>query len=128
MAKLSYDCTKCPAYCCAIYERVLVKKRDIKRLAEHFNLTVEETEKRYIKRYKKEKILRRKNDPVLKTKSCIFLDLKTRGCTIYHARPETCHDYPVTKRCAYYDLLSFEREQQDDPTALPLIQITFKEE
>ncbi len=128
MAKPTYDCTECPAYCCAIYERVLMKSRDIKRLAKHFNLTIEETEKRYIKRYKDEKILKRKKDPLLNAKSCIFLNLKTRGCGIYHARPETCHDYPVTKRCPYYDLLSFEREQQDDPKTLPLVQITFKTE
>ena len=30
-------------------------------------------------------------------------------------------------RCAYYDVLQFERRQQDDDTVLPLIQITFRE-
>jgi hypothetical protein len=27
-----FDCTKCPAFCCSIYERVQVTKRDITRL------------------------------------------------------------------------------------------------
>lgn len=125
MAKPAYDCTKCPAYCCSIYDRVLLKPRDLKRLAKHFNTSVEEVEKRYTKKYKDETILRRKYDPLLETKACIFLDLETRGCMIYHARPGTCHEFPITKRCAYYDLLSFEREQQDDPKALPIVKITF---
>lgn len=126
MPKLKFDCTKCPAYCCVIYDRVLVKPRDLKRLAKYFNMSVEEAEKRFTKKYKDEMILRRKYDPHLEAKACMFLDLKTRGCTIYHARPGTCHEFPVTDRCAYYDLISFEREQQDDQTALPLIKITFR--
>jgi hypothetical protein len=125
MAKPTYDCTKCPAYCCSIYDRVLVKPRDLKRLAKHFNISIEEAAKRYTKRYKNEMILRRKKDPLLQTYACMFLDVETRGCMIYHARPETCREFPITKRCAYYDLLSFEREQQDDPTTLPLVKIAF---
>jgi hypothetical protein len=38
-----------------------------------------------------------------------------------------CREFPITTRCAYYDLLKFEREQQDDPNALPIVQITFRE-
>ena len=30
-------------------------------------------------------------------------------------------------RCAYYDVLQFERRQQDDETVIPLVQITFRE-
>ena len=36
----SYDCTKCPAYCCS-YERIIVNKRDLNRLAKHFDVDVE---------------------------------------------------------------------------------------
>ena len=35
----SYDCTKCPAYCCS-YEHIGVSKRDINRLARHFEIDV----------------------------------------------------------------------------------------
>ena len=123
--RLSYDCSKCPAYCCAIYERVGVKQRDLARLARHFGVSTEVAEKRYTKRYGKERVLRRQLDPVL-GRACRFLNLETRGCTIYEARPDACRAYPGLSRCRYYDVLQFEREAQDDPDALPLVQITFR--
>lgn len=120
-----YDCEKCPAYCCSVYERVAVGDKDLKRLAKHFNLSLEEAERQFTKKWEDERILKRKADPVLGS-ACRYLDLKTRGCTIYEARPDTCRDYPVQKRCAYYDLYRFEMRQQDDKTVLPLIQIEFR--
>src|SRR5438105_2561270 len=36
----AYDCSKCPAYCCS-YDRILVNKRDLKRLAKHFGVDEE---------------------------------------------------------------------------------------
>lgn len=120
-----YDCLKCPAYCCSVYDRVQVTPRDIKRLAKHFGVTPEVASQRFTKKYgSKERVLKRKADPVL-GQACSFLDHETRGCTIYHARPLVCREFPVTSRCAYYDLLRFERTQQDDKNVLPLIKITF---
>jgi Fe-S-cluster containining protein len=121
-----FDCTKCPAYCCAIYDRVQVMKRDVKRLAKYFGVTVETATRRYTKMYQGERVLRRTKDPIF-GKACIFLDRETRGCTIYHARPQVCREYPARSRCSYYDLLQFERKQQDDPNVVPLVQITFHE-
>jgi Fe-S-cluster containining protein len=80
---------------------------------------------RYTKIYEKERVLRRKKDPLF-GQACQFINPETRGCTIYDARPAVCREFPNTKRCAYYDLLSFEREQQDDPKVIPLVKITFK--
>ena len=37
--RVYFDCSKCPAYCCSVYERVQVSKRDLNRLARHFGLT-----------------------------------------------------------------------------------------
>jgi hypothetical protein len=37
-----------------------------------------------------------------------------------------CREFPITTRCAYYDLYMFEKEQQDDPDTLPVVQITFR--
>jgi len=122
--RLNFDCSKCPAYCCSIYDRVQVTKRDIKRLAKHFDLTLEVATKRFTKVWENERILRRKYDPIF-GQACHFLDPQTRRCTIYHARPLTCREFPSTSRCAYYDLLRFERNQQDDPDVLPLVKITF---
>ena len=125
--KVYYDCAKCPAYCCAIYDRVQVTKRDIKRLARHFDVTYEVAERRYTTKWQDEPVLRRKADPIF-SKACKFLDPQTRGCTIYHARPAVCREYPARSRCAYYDLLQFERRQQDDETVVPLVQITFRDD
>ena len=123
--KVQYDCSKCPAYCCSIYERVEVTKRDLNRLAKYFGMTVEAVEKRYTKMHSGERVLRRKKDTIFGM-ACQFLDRETRGCTIYHGRPQVCREYPARTRCSYYDLLQFERRQQDDVDVLPLVQITFR--
>jgi Fe-S-cluster containining protein len=123
--KTSYDCVDCPAYCCSVYDRVQVTPRDIRRLAKYFGVTNEVATQRYTKMYQNERVLRRKKDTLF-DETCQFIDTKTRGCTIYHARPAVCREFPITKRCAYYDLLAFEREQQDDPKVIPLVKITFK--
>jgi uncharacterized protein len=120
-----YNCDKCPAYCCSIYDRVQVTKRDIKRLAKHFGITPATAENRYTKKWEDEQVLRRKKDPIF-GKACHFLDPQSRKCTIYQARPGTCREFPQTRRCGYYDLLTFERRQQDDVDVLPVVQITFQ--
>ena len=122
----NYDCSKCPAYCCSIYERVQVTKRDINRLARHFGVDYETALVRFTRTYNTtERVLRRKADPVL-GQSCAFLNPVTRQCKIYNARPTVCREFPTTDRCAHFDLLEFERAQQNDPDVLPLIQITFR--
>ncbi len=121
----TYDCSKCPAYCCSVYERVQVGKRDINRLAKHFELSYEDALVRFTRKYEKDRVLRRKADPIL-GQACFFLNPETRRCRIYNARPQACRAYPDAKRCAYYDLLQFEREQQGDPDVLPLVRITFR--
>src|SRR5207237_6444897 len=98
------DWPKRPAYCCAIYDRVQVTKRDINRLAKHVGVSYEVAERRYTTRWQGERVLRRTSDPIF-GKACKFLDPQTRGCTIYHARPSVCREYPARARCAYYDLL-----------------------
>lgn len=120
-----YDCVECPAYCCSVYERVQVTPRDIRRLAKHFGVSEAVALSRYTKMYDKERVLRRKADPLF-GQACQFLNLETRGCGIYHARPAVCREFPTTKRCAYWDLLRFERVQQDDKDTVPLVQITFR--
>ena len=82
-------------------------------------------EQRFTTTWQGERILRRKKDPIF-GKACKFLDPLKRQCTIYDARPLTCRQFPARERCAYYDLLQFERSQQGDDTVLPLIQITFR--
>ena len=125
-ARSYYDCNKCPAYCCSIYDRVQVTKRDIKRLAKHFGVDVATAQKKFTTTWQDEPILRRKADPIF-GKACKFLDPETRKCTIYHARPLVCREFPARARCAYYDLLTFEKSQQGDDSVVPLVQITFRD-
>jgi Fe-S-cluster containining protein len=126
--RVYFDCNKCPAFCCSVYDRVQVKTRDITRLAKHFNVSFETAKRRYtrINRESGERVLRRVKDSIFE-ETCMFLNQETRGCGIYHARPGVCREYPDRSRCAYYDLLKFERRQQADETVIPLIQITFHE-
>jgi len=122
---LKYDCDKCVAYCCSIYERVQVTPRDIRRLAAHFSVLPEVASQRFTKLFGEERILRRKADRLF-GQACMFLNQETRKCTIYHARPAVCREFPDASRCAYFDLIEFERKQQDDPDVIPLVKITFK--
>src|SRR5215212_11654884 len=121
-----FDCDKCPAFCCTIYERVQVTKRDITRLAKHFGVSYETARRRYTKQWEDERVLKKVEDKIFPV-TCVFLDQDKRGCTIYHARPNVCREYPDRVRCPYYDVLQFERRQQADDTVLPLFQITFRE-
>src|ERR1041385_6830180 len=86
-----YNCSSCPAYCCAIYERVQVTPRDIKRLARHFEVDYATAEKRYTTTWQGERILRRKKDPLF-GEACKFLDPETRRRTSTNPRPLPCSE------------------------------------
>jgi Fe-S-cluster containining protein len=116
--KLSYDCLKCPAYCCS-YESIEVNKRDVHRLARHFGVDFETAAERYTKIVDGTPALRHQKDSTYGS-VCMFLDTKTRRCTVYEARPALCRSFPETKRCGYYDFLKWERYRQDDPDFIPL--------
>jgi uncharacterized protein len=116
----SYDCAKCPGYCCS-YPLIEVGKRDIARLAKHFGLSYEQARERYTKHEPGETapMLRHRKDGIFDS-VCQFLDRTSRRCTVYEARPQVCRDYPDSARCGYYDFLKFERDQQDDPEFIAL--------
>lgn len=118
--KVKFDCLKCPGYCCS-YPVIEVGKRDIARLARHFGIDNEAATKRFTRWEKNEKsaVLRHRKDRIFKS-ICMFFDQKKRRCTVYEARPTVCRDYPNQNTCGYYDFLTFEREQQDDPKFIAL--------
>jgi uncharacterized protein len=118
--RVHYDCTKCPGYCCS-YPLIEVGRRDIARIARHFDLTYQQAEARYTKYDRDEKVrtLRHQKDKLF-GRACTFFDTKMRQCTIYDSRPGLCRTYPDAPRCGYYDFLTFEREQQADPTWVAL--------
>ena len=112
--KQKYNCSKCPAYCCS-YSRIVVRKKDVERLANHFGLDYEKALKKFTKKGhdKDEIVLRHQKDEHFGT-ICRFIDPETRGCTVYTARPKICREFPGAGRCGYYDFLTFERNTQDD--------------
>lgn len=117
-AKLLYDCSKCPAYCCS-YDRIIVTKRDVNRLAKHFGVDDETALNRFTKLVDGEQVLRHQKDEIYGS-VCMFLDVKTRRCTVYEARPGVCREYPEGPRCGYYDFLRWERSHQEDDEFVPL--------
>jgi Fe-S-cluster containining protein len=114
-----YNCNRCPSYCCS-YPRIPIQPEDVVRLALHFGITPEAAGRKFTKKSEVagERILRQQPDDTYGS-VCRFLDLDTRRCSIYEARPEVCRDYPGPGRCGYYDFLSFERRIQEDPEFIP---------
>ena len=112
--RVHYDCSKCPGYCCS-YDLIEVGKRDITRIAKHFELSYEQAESRFTKYDGDAKVrtLRHQKDKFF-GKACTFFDTQKRQCTIYEARPALCRVYPDEPHCGYYEFLKFEREHQDD--------------
>lgn len=116
--KPSYDCLKCPAYCCS-YDRIIVENRDLRRLARHFGVELETARLRFTKVKDGEQVLRHQKDKIYGS-ICMFIDTETRRCTVYGARPGVCHEYPDKPRCGYYDFLKWERKHQEDEEFIPL--------
>jgi Fe-S-cluster containining protein len=114
----SYDCSKCPGYCCS-YPLIALTKRDVERLAKHFALSFKEAKARFTaERYGVKYSMRRKKDKYF-GRICQFFDTEERRCTVYTARPAICRAYP-TGKCGYYEFLRIERETQDDPDFIAL--------
>jgi uncharacterized protein len=108
-----YNCSKCPGYCCS-YPVIPLTKRDVERLADHFDLDFEAARAKFTKVDGNEHYaMRRKADEHF-GKVCRFFDTDKRRCTIYKARPTICRTYPGG-RCGYYDFLASERSAQEDP-------------
>lgn len=112
-----YNCAKCPGYCCS-YPVIPLTKRDVHRIAEHFDLSFETARRKFTKVDGDEDYAMRRKADVHFGKVCRFFDTDKRSCTIYEARPRICRTYPGG-RCGYYDFLSSERTAQEDPEHIP---------
>jgi Fe-S-cluster containining protein len=108
----SYNCAKCPGYCCS-YPLIPLKKRDVQRLADHFGLTFEAARKKFTKVDADEPYAMRRKADTHFGKICRFFDTDKRRCTIYTARPTICREYPGGG-CGYYGFLMSERNTQED--------------
>jgi len=73
---------------------IALDKRDVERLAKHFDLTFEEARAKFtVERWGRKYSMRRKADPIF-GRICRFFDTDKRRCTIYEARPALCRSYP----------------------------------
>ncbi|HUS95546.1 MAG TPA: YkgJ family cysteine cluster protein, partial [Hyphomicrobiaceae bacterium] len=94
---------------------ISLTKPDVQRLAKHHGITFDKAEARFTRSghgYKR--IMKRKKDKHF-GRICRFFDTDARRCTVYKARPGVCRTFPASKRCGYYDFLTFERHHQKDP-------------
>ncbi len=82
------DCTKC-ANCCRTMH-VALEKSDIKRLAQHFQMSEAAFREQYVEPNEQ-------GQPEIKSQPCPFL-ADSGACTIYAVRPKTCADFPHTNK------------------------------
>lgn len=84
------DCLSC-ANCCKSMTPTFTKK-DIKRIAEHFEITPPEFKNKWLIYEKSD------NDWINKKQPCQFLNLGTNMCSIYEVRPSDCAGFPYLKK------------------------------
>ncbi len=110
-----YDCDNCPSYCCS-YADIQVRPQDIERLARHLGMDPDTASRRLTTEGEDHgtRVMRHFRDPVFGT-VCRLLDLETRRCKAYGARPRACRIHPGTPTCHYYQFLMTERRIQGKP-------------
>lgn len=84
------DCLSC-ANCCKSMTPTFTNT-DIKRIANHFEMTPAQFKEKYLEFDKKE------GDWMNKKQPCQFLDLNTHFCSIYEIRPADCAGFPHLKK------------------------------
>lgn len=102
-----YDCNRCVGYCCG-YPVIEAGKKDIRRLARHFNISADEAKEQFTEQENNRvRKMKQRFDKKMNAPACIFLNQKTRNCSVYAARPQICRDYPGD-RCEWHDRNLFE--------------------
>ena len=86
---LRFKCTGCGDCCSGGPGFVWVNKAEIAALAKEVGLDEAEFESRYVR-----EIGVRKSLIEFDNFDCVFLDGKTRKCTVYEARPRQCRTWP----------------------------------
>jgi len=81
------DCLSC-ANCCKTMTPTY-NKNDLKRISAHFNMTVDEFKKKWLKQERAGD-----RDWMNKHTPCQFLNLDDNMCSIYEIRPDDCAGFP----------------------------------
>jgi Fe-S-cluster containining protein len=89
-----FECTKCGA-CCRWQGKVFLTPDDIKKLALHVGLAIDEFMSRYTENHGSSTVLKDKED----SPDCVFMD--GDGCGVYGHHPQQCDEWPTSydKRC-----------------------------
>ncbi len=92
-------CSSCVSSCCTM--PVEVRFNDLLRLGLVQEFERDEPRKNIAKRLQKEGIVERFHQKSeiftlvrMSNNDCLYLDRKTRLCTVYDLRPETCRNHP----------------------------------
>jgi Fe-S-cluster containining protein len=86
---LRFTCTGCGDCCTGAPGYVWVNQAEIDALARRLKMPVAEFEERFVR-----KIGVRRSLVELENFDCVFLDAKTRKCTVYEDRPRQCRTWP----------------------------------
>ena len=89
---LRFKCTGCGNCCTGAPGYVWVNQAEIKALAEHLAMGIEEFEKKYVRQ-----IGIRRSLKELANYDCVFFDNRTRKCRVYEHRPRQCRTWPFWK-------------------------------
>lgn len=88
-AQLDFGCRRC-GICCQQADPIDLYPKDIRRLASHFGISVEEAVSEYARPHPSEPDLLAFKD----SHPCRFYDEANKGCRIYAARPMVCRCSP----------------------------------
>src|SRR5512132_1661728 len=86
---VKYSCAKCPGYCCS-YTEIEITRRDVERLARHFDMSYRAAEARFTKTNAKGVMMMRHRKDTIFDSVCAQFDQEKRRCTVYEARPGVC--------------------------------------
>ncbi|TWT90458.1 Flagellin N-methylase [Pseudobythopirellula maris] len=86
---LRFKCSGCGDCCTGAPGYVWLNKADIEAMAAETGLEVAEFESRYVREVGVRKSLIEYDNG-----DCVFFDPKSRGCTVYQARPRQCRTWP----------------------------------
>ena len=92
-------CSQCSATCCSL--PVEVKAEDLVRMQLIDEFELGEAPKKIARRLTKERIIEHFHAKTetftlarMANGDCLYLDAKTRRCSIYEKRPDTCRNHP----------------------------------